>query len=142
MGETGHGMERPLIVMELMDDTLYEVLHYKKEETPLSVSKKLAILHDIARALEFIHLQGIVHHDVKSLNILLNEDSTEAKLADFGEAKVQGLNTTRLQLSTVLSTAGPSHNRAVAGTVAYLKRSGRAQGYQRCTRLGPQSGNA
>jgi serine/threonine protein kinase len=110
-------MERPLIVMERMHVSLYDMLHYQCKVKPLSFSKRLAFLHDIARALEFLHLQGIVHHDVKTQNIMLNKDLTEAKLSDFGEAKVKGLNTTRLRLPTILSTAGPRQN--VTGTVAY-----------------------
>lgn len=56
----------------------------------LSVRQKLQTLIDTANALEFIHSLGIIHKDIKSMNILLKyfikDKNTEvlAKLADFG----------------------------------------------------------
>ena len=43
----------------------------------------------------------------------------EAKLSDFGEAKVKGLNTTRLRHVTLLSTRGRGDNKGHRGTAAY-----------------------
>jgi serine/threonine protein kinase len=43
---------------------------------------------DIASALVFLHSKGLVHLDVKSLNILLKGNRTEAKLADLGLSKM------------------------------------------------------
>lgn len=44
----------------------------------------LVILSDIARALTFLHAQGVVHQDVKSQNVYL--DAGRAALGDFGAA--------------------------------------------------------
>lgn len=111
------GRNRPLIVMELMHTTLFERIHYSEMSDKLTFECLYERLHDIARALEYLHLNGIVYHDVKSLNILLNKDCTVAKLADFGEAKVKGLHSTRENLSALLSTA--SGRGPLGGTVAY-----------------------
>ncbi|ALD62154.1 Protein kinase [Mollivirus sibericum] len=46
---------------------------------------KMRIVRDVGRALQFIHGQGIVHGDVKSLNVLL-DSKWYAKLSDFGTA--------------------------------------------------------
>jgi len=117
--DTEHIMERPLIVMELMSTTLFAEMHYR-ESQPSTFQQRFGWLLGIARALEFLHLQGIVHHDVKSLNILLDASKTEAKLSDFGEARVKGLNTTRVSMSTMLSTSFVKEgHKAVPGTIAY-----------------------
>ena len=57
---------RPLIVMELMRTTLFDAVHGGTLE--LSYSHLLYLLKGVAGALEFLHLQGIVHHDVKSVS--------------------------------------------------------------------------
>ena len=44
---------------------------------------------DVARGLAYLHARGIVHLDVKSLNVLLAHDLT-AKLADCGAARALG----------------------------------------------------
>jgi len=46
------------------------------------------ILHDVARAVEYAHEQGVVHRDLKPQNILLERDSGRAYVADFGLARV------------------------------------------------------
>ncbi|CAI7899724.1 unnamed protein product [Closterium sp. NIES-54] len=43
----------------------------------------LDILIGMARGLEYLHSCGIVHHDIKSANILL-DSNMEPKIADFG----------------------------------------------------------
>ena len=43
---------------------------------------------DIASALVFLHTKGLVHLDIKSLNILLGQGRKEAKLADLGLARL------------------------------------------------------
>ena len=45
----------------------------------------LRALREIASALRYLHAQGVVHRDVKSLNILLDH-RWRAKLGDFGDA--------------------------------------------------------
>jgi surface protein len=109
---------RPLLVMELMHITLFDALHDHRVKDKLTFSHCLFLLKGIAGALEFLHLQGIVHHDIKSLNILLSEDLTVAKLADFGESKVKGLNTTKPRLERIMTTSCHQGN-IIAGTAAY-----------------------
>jgi len=59
-------VERPLIVMELMHTTLFDAVHGGTRD--LSYAHLLYLLKGVAGALEFLHLQGIVHHDVKSVS--------------------------------------------------------------------------
>lgn len=57
----------PMIVMELMHMTLFDVLH-QPNQSPLSFSRVLFLMKGVAGALEHLHLQGIVHRDVKSVS--------------------------------------------------------------------------
>lgn len=52
---------------------------------PLSHDESIQIILLIAKALKFVHDKGIVHHDIKPENILLDSNSN-VKLADFGVA--------------------------------------------------------
>lgn len=50
----------------------------------LSTPEAMQIIRDVARALVFLHGQGVVHQDVKSQNVYL--ESGRAALGDFGAA--------------------------------------------------------
>ncbi|KAF9969460.1 hypothetical protein BGZ73_008187 [Actinomortierella ambigua] len=61
---------------------------------PLDWPTKTRIAHEIARGLEYIHLQNIWHRDLKSANVLLSRHM-EAKLCDFGLAEVRSVSASR-----------------------------------------------
>lgn len=74
------------IVMEHMaNGSLSDYISFNK---PFDWSIRYKILHDITYALTFLHKMKIVHRDVKSDNVLLDEN-LHAKLGDFGYAKVR-----------------------------------------------------
>ncbi len=74
------------IVMEYMSNgSLYSVLHSNK---PLEWPLRLQIATDAAKGLAFLHHENILHRDIKSLNVLL-DNSYKAKLTDFGLSKVK-----------------------------------------------------
>ncbi len=70
------------------------------------LEKKVRMMVDVCRGLEFAHRMGVVHRDVKPANIRVMKDGT-VKILDFGIAKPPG--------ETDLTQAG-----VVLGTPSYL----------------------
>ncbi len=76
----------PFLVMEYVPG---ESLQDRIDRTgPLDTREVVRIGAEIARGLAAAHKQGEVHRDVKPANILLVEGSGQAKITDFGLAKV------------------------------------------------------
>jgi len=65
----------------LSGGSLYDVLHKRKKKLDLKAILRVAL--QTARALNHLHLSGIIHRDVKSMNILI-DDSWNLKVIDFG----------------------------------------------------------
>ena len=75
----------PVLLMELMDDSL---THYLETSTqPIPYHIQVSICHDITLALSFLHSNKIIHRDLSSNNVLLT-GSIRAKVTDFGMAKL------------------------------------------------------
>lgn len=63
------------------------------------MEERIRIGRDVAKAFEFLHKGGIVHRDLKSYNILL-DDANHVKVCDFGLAKFKAdLNTGSMQFA-------------------------------------------
>ena len=69
---------------------------------PLSLEEGLQIIFQICDGLEAAHSQGIIHRDLKSQNVIIN-DSGQAKIIDLGLARashLEGMTATGLILGT------------------------------------------
>ncbi|HXX01762.1 MAG TPA: protein kinase [Candidatus Acidoferrales bacterium] len=81
----------PYIVLEYVAGEALNKLLSRDRRLPLARAMQLA--EEIAEALDYAHLQGVVHRDIKPGNILLTPEG-HAKLADFGIAKMDLSHTT------------------------------------------------
>ena len=102
--------EVPLLVYEFITNgTLSERIHNKnKEVPPLSWEMRLKIATETAGALAYLHYDTsiqIIHRDVKTANILLDENN-RAKVSDFGASRLNPLDQYKLKTKFVVGTCG------------------------------------
>lgn len=106
------GDERLLVYEYMRFGSLDVALHNSKSRTPgaprldWSARKKIAI--GSARGLAFLHhscIPHIIHRDMKSSNVLLDEN-LEARVSDFGMARLMNALDTHLSVSTLAGTPG------------------------------------
>lgn len=76
----------------------------KQARYNLPLSKRLAVVKDIAQALSFAGRKGYVHRDVKPDNIMLHADDGRAVLMDFGIARPSGTAAGMTQTGTTMGT--------------------------------------
>jgi len=88
------------IVMELLEkESLKDYIESKGKLTP---DETINLSIQIASALEAAHKSKIVHRDIKPQNIVLARNNTQAKVTDFGIAKMSSSATiTALGSSTI-----------------------------------------
>jgi serine/threonine protein kinase len=96
-----------------------------EDQGPLPVDRAVALLTEVAGAVDAMHQAGVIHRDLKPANIILDGD--RPTVADFGVARQLASleSSTGMDLSGGAdwlrsgSASGPSLG-AMAGTVAYM----------------------
>uniref|UniRef100_A0A6N2LTC1 Protein kinase domain-containing protein n=1 Tax=Salix viminalis TaxID=40686 RepID=A0A6N2LTC1_SALVM len=75
------------IITEFMSGgSMYDFLH--KQQGSLNIRSLLRVAIDVSKGMHCLHQNNIVHRDLKSANLLMDENGV-AKVADFGVARVQ-----------------------------------------------------
>ena len=75
-----------LVTAMCVNGSLYHQIHTKR--TSFSIFHLVQFADQIAQGMAYLHARGLLHRDLKSKNILLNE-KMEVKIADFGLACVR-----------------------------------------------------
>jgi serine/threonine-protein kinase len=103
----------PYLVMRCMDGGS---LDERLAEGPIPPAEALAIVEQIAPALDYAHREGVLHRDLKPSNILLDANG-DAYITDFGIARLLGD-----------APAKPLTTSGVVGTPSYMSPE-QAQGH-------------
>ncbi|CAI0428612.1 unnamed protein product [Linum tenue] len=103
------GEERLLVYEYMKYGSLEDVLHdQRKAGITLDWNARRKIAIGAARGLAFLHhncIPHIIHRDMKSSNVLL-DDNLDARVSDFGMARLMSAMDTHLSVSTLAGTPG------------------------------------
>lgn len=103
--------EHEYLVMEYVPG---ETLRQRVARGPLAIAEGLGLARDIAAALAHAHRRAVVHRDLKTENILI-DDEGQAKIADFGISRQHASEMRQLEDPTVTgSHQTPGTVRAMA----------------------------
>src|SRR5258705_3989431 len=108
--------------------------HVIRDVGRLPIAMTQAILAQVGDALGYAHRHGVIHRDIKSANIMLDEEGG-AVVTDFGIAKVvqaQGLTMTGVTVGTP-TYMSPEQCATEEVTVAPAQYSLGAMPYERLT---------
>ena len=107
--DVGEADGYPYIAMELLEGEPLDTIQAKAGKLP--VETVLAIGQQLASALSYAHLSGVVHRDIKPSNIMIGRDGRSVKILDFGIARVADADATviigdqlKTQIGQVLGT--------------------------------------
>ena len=98
--ERGHVAGVPYFTMELVGGETLQA--HVKRTGPLRAKPATSVIAQVAEALDYAHLKGVVHRDLKPSNIMVLEEGT-VKVMDYGIARArrfEGLTVTGAFLGT------------------------------------------
>jgi glycogen synthase kinase 3 beta len=76
------------LVLEYVPKNLFQISQYLKQKKSVPMLYIKLYVYQMLRSLAYIHSLGICHRDIKLQNLLVNPETHELKLCDFGSAKV------------------------------------------------------
>ena len=99
------------ILMEKMPFSLDQCMIPSKRPFPLTPLCKLRIMYGIAKCMMYVHLEGVIHRDLKPQNVLL-DTNLGVRLCDFGLARTCGDHevTMTMQIGTPLYEAPETYD--------------------------------
>lgn len=100
--EYGVADGRPYMALELLQGGSLE--DRLRSGGPLPDAEAERVARELAAGLAHAHAYGLVHRDLKPANVLFDEEG-RAKIADFGIARMEGIDTLT-EAGTVMGTAG------------------------------------
>lgn len=106
----------PFIAMQLLEG---HTLRERIGDQPVPLPTLLDWALQITDALQAAHAKGIMHRDIKPANIFITERG-QAKILDFGLAKLTATDLSSSEGPTITSTGPLTHTGAAIGTVAYM----------------------
>ncbi len=104
----------PFLVMEYVDGK--DLAKVVAREGPLTVDKTVAVIHQVATALDYAHRRGVVHRDVKPHNLVLDQRGS-VKVLDLGLARFDTYLSRHPDATTHVSMTISGQ---VMGTVDYM----------------------
>jgi serine/threonine-protein kinase len=73
----------------------HDLTEYTQPDKLLPPEVAVAIVARVAEALAYAHSQGVVHRDVKPANVMIDLESEQVKVTDFGIARITDASRTR-----------------------------------------------
>ena len=90
LGAVSDKPNKLILVMEFLPKgALCDRLHHEADQ--ITVEQRVGWVRDIAIGMSYLYRKGVMHRDLKSLNILLDRDD-HAKVTDFGLSRSAKLN--------------------------------------------------
>lgn len=99
IGYSLDGSQRCLVYEYMVNGSLEDRLACKDDTLPLTCSQRLLIVEGTAKGIEFLHDNKLVHRDIKSANILLDDNLTP-KVGDFATARATSSDMTTKIIGT------------------------------------------